>query len=198
MLTIKEVKAIRYAIANHYRGWQLLKNPEGVSGTTVRMIRTAEEIDGHTLDTFSTTSRVTTDFSKSVPEVSNENLFVNKYNFYDSSNKLTDTRRYVTYVRENSDGKHIVRGKGNVSDDVLAARNFDSLHIPSVDRFETYTTPSPNDITGSDYSTFTVSMKRSFAYLQKEKFEQEANSKSIGKMFNGSFWKTLWQNIKQK
>ena len=198
MLKIQQVKAIRYAIVNHFKGWQLLKNPEGVSGTTVRMIRESESIDSRTLDTFYTTSRVTADFSKPATEITNENLYVNNYNFYNAENQLKDTRRYVTYIRNNPDGKRIVKGKGNVSDETLAGRNFDSLHVPNITKLETPITPLSNDFNNGYYvSPVLIPIKRSFAYIQKEAFKTKALNKFFTHSPKRSFWKTLWHNLKQ-
>jgi len=193
MLSIKQIKAAGFAVVNHYRGWQLLRNPKGVSGTTVKMIKADSKIDERTLDITNSTSRMIIDFSAKKPALTKNNLESIRFNFYNSNNEKVGTKKQLTYTIIAPE-YYIpeVYQKSKIS---LPKRQLESLHIPNIERIEYYSVPNYNqlDSINQHLINLPILVKRSFAHIEAEKFN---NSKAK----QGSampFWRTLWHNLRQ-
>ena len=198
MLSVSEIKAIRYAIKAHYKGLQLLRNPKGTPGTVVRTLDYGDFMDLKTLDEWQRTTRTTIDFSKPEKPVTTENFTVNIYNFFNSENKKVNSLKGVEYSRINPDGTCFRREKGNIDKKYLEARVLTNLHSPSITRKEFIPEVYSND-TYNGFRYFTpVEVKKSFAQIQLEQFKNESDIKYLESIGHSKFWRTLWHNITQK
>ena len=198
MLSVSEIKAIKYAIKAHYKGLQLLRNPKGTPGTVVRTLDYGDCMDPLSLDIWQRTTRTTVDFSKPENPVTTENFTVNIYNFFNSENKKVNSLKGVEYSRINPDGSCIRKEKCNIDRKYLEARVLTNLHTPSITRIEMLPELYSND-TFNGYRYFApVEVKKSFAQIQLEQFKNKSDLKYFESTSHGKFWRTLWHNIRQK
>jgi len=195
MLSVSELKAIRYSISSYFHGVKVLRNPKGTPSTVVRTIDYGRSIDDKTLDVWEGTTRITRDFAKPEEAPTVENFVVNIYNFFNKENKKIKSLRAVEYSRTNPDGTSIRKPKGNLSTDELKSRDLTNLHTPSIKRRILVNSFYSNDVISSYQHAVPMEVNESFAKVECERFDRESET-IYNRIYNsGDFIKTLWYNI---
>lgn len=192
-MNIHRLKATLFAIKKHYYGYQLLRNPKGTSPTTVRLIRKTNYIKEDTLDTFDKYHRITADFSKDTPEITDEFLSSTHYNFYNEQNQKISEKKVTEYIRSGaseSDKKVIEKNHG-VNKEELDSRNLVSIHTPKYDSVVIVPELSLKGLGAISVSP--VKIKRSFAFLEAAKYNEKQQKQNV---FHKNFWTTLLHNFK--
>ena len=199
MITIPKIKAATFAIRKHFScaPYKLLRNPKGMSGANVRMIKYEETLDGFTLDTAHTYTRITKNFSNPNPNVSKEKLEINRYNFFNDNNVRTDQKKISKYTRLNSESSEVANiESNNVSQETISKRDLKPIHKKRFKIIEAV--PDISSISNVHSFPQTVTRLKSYAEIVTETYYQPTFLKAYNALIERlSFWKTLYHNIKQ-
>lgn len=198
MLTIPKIRAAAFAIRKHFscNPYQLLRNHDGVPGTSVRMIRYEEDINPNTLDIYGKYSRIQKDFTRTNPNVSKETLEVNRYNFFNENNVKTEQRKASKYTYIDSSNIKATRDVNrDLTEETLKARNLSSIHKKLFKVIERI--PNSQYLIQSNPGAYVYTRYKSFADLSVEQYYKPTFSKIYDKITERLvFWKTLWSNMK--
>ncbi|MDE6477996.1 MAG: hypothetical protein K2L94_01980 [Alphaproteobacteria bacterium] len=121
-MAVNKFKIIAYVLCRRMQGYQLLRNPAGTPGTSVKMIKARHWISPFTLDVYSTHDTVSVDFSDSNNHEKNEYLVCIRYAFWDESASKINYQKEMRYYKMRP-APVITRHKNIMDSDILGARN---------------------------------------------------------------------------
>lgn len=171
-------------------GYQLLKNPKGVSPYQVNMIKNTEMIN-FSLDRFSTYERISKDFTSGQTKTIRKHLSVKRFMFWTEKNKEVKKARF-SYKTET--GKPISVKEDTVPAEMLNNRNFDYINRKCRVR-KGYDVNMNKAFLGA-YKIREVPVRESICEDEVTKFFD--NERKKAQKETPSFWKVLKSNLSMK
>lgn len=194
-MNIGKLKTAIFATYKHLQGYKLMRNPDGVPGTYVKMIQHIKGIDSKTLDKFEHYDVISADFSRPKAKKIREMLAVDKYAFFNKESEKVDEIKRIHYYKF-SDDKNVFIEKGDVPYQKLKERNLDYIDRPVANVKEDISNPLMACLGLVPIKT--VERAKTFGEFYVENYHNHLKKLRLsGENFRQGFLSNLFNNFKK-